>query len=29
MKEEIDIPSIDIREDYLLKKDNVLEILLH
>jgi hypothetical protein len=28
MKEEIDTPSIDIREDYLLKKDNLLEILL-
>lgn len=28
MKEEIDTPSIDIREDYLLKKDHLLEILL-
>jgi hypothetical protein len=28
MKQEIDTPSIDIREDYLLKKDNLLEILL-
>ena len=28
MKQEIDIPSIDIREDYLLKKDSLLEILL-
>ena len=28
MKQKIDTPSIDIREDYLLKKDNLLEILL-
>jgi len=28
MKQEIDIPSIDIREDYLLKKDDLLNILL-
>src|SRR5690554_708186 len=28
MKEEIDTPSIDIREDYLLKKDSLLDILL-
>ena len=28
MKQEIDIPSIDIREDYLLKKDSLLDILL-
>lgn len=28
MKEAIDISIIDIREDYLLKKDNLLEILL-
>jgi hypothetical protein len=28
MKEEIDTRTIDIREDYLLKKDNLLEILL-
>jgi hypothetical protein len=28
MKQEIDTPSIDIREDYLLKKDDVLNILL-
>ena len=28
MKEEFDIQTIDIREDYLLKKDNLLEILL-
>lgn len=28
MKLEIDLPTIDIREDYLLKKDNLLEILL-
>lgn len=28
MKQEIDIPTIDIREDYLLKKDDLLNILL-
>ena len=28
MKQEIDTPSIDIREDYLLKKDSLLDILL-
>lgn len=28
MKQEIDTPIIDIREDYLLKKDDLLEILL-
>lgn len=28
MKQEIDTPTIDIREDYLLKKDHLLEILL-
>jgi hypothetical protein len=28
MKQEIDTPSIDIREDYLLKKDDLLNILL-
>lgn len=28
MKKEIDTPSIDIREDYLLKKDDLLNILL-
>jgi hypothetical protein len=28
MKEEIDTPTIDIREDYLLKKDDLLNILL-
>lgn len=28
MKQEIDLRSIDIREDYLLKKDDLLEILL-
>ena len=28
MKQEIDTPSIDIREDYLLKKDDLLDILL-
>lgn len=28
MKEEIDTPTIDIREDYLLKKDYLLDILL-
>ena len=28
MKHEIDTPSIDIREDYLLKKDDLLNILL-
>lgn len=28
MKQEIDISNIDIREDYLLKKDNLLEMLL-
>jgi hypothetical protein len=28
MKHEIDTPSIDIREDYLLKKDDLLSILL-
>lgn len=28
MEKKIDTPSIDIREDYLLKKDNLLEILL-
>ncbi len=28
MKQEIDIPNIDIREDYLLKKDSLLDILL-
>jgi len=28
MKQEIDIYNIDIREDYLLKKDNLLELLL-
>jgi hypothetical protein len=28
MKQDIDISSIDIREDYLLKKDNLLNILL-
>lgn len=28
MKQEIDIPSIDIREDYLLKIDSLLDILL-
>ena len=28
MKEEIDTPTIDIREDYLAKEDNLLEILL-
>jgi hypothetical protein len=28
MKEEIDTPAIDIREDYLLKKDDLLNILL-
>ena len=28
MKQEIDISKIDIREDYLLKKDNLLELLL-
>ena len=28
MKQEINTPTIDIREDYLLKKDNLLEILL-
>jgi hypothetical protein len=28
MKQEIDTPSIDIREDYLLKKDDILNILL-
>jgi hypothetical protein len=29
MKQEIDIYNIDIREDYLLKKDNLLEMLLY
>lgn len=28
MKQEIDTPNIDIREDYLLKKDSLLDILL-
>jgi hypothetical protein len=28
MKQKIDAPTIDIHEDYLLKKDNLLEILL-
>jgi len=28
MKQEIDTPNIDIREDYLLKKDDLLDILL-
>jgi hypothetical protein len=28
MKQELDTPSIDIREDYLLKKDDLLNILL-
>ena len=28
MKQEIETTTIDIREDYLLKKDNLLELLL-